>query len=144
MSIKIDLRRAPRWEEHASNLDEFRQWDRAHRKRLGFLAGLQFWGKTNTPHSRVLLSRHWPHKLCWDWSMWVTWWHRDREEYSGSRRLSLHLSLYYRSIDLHFWLGSISLSWQNYGYMGGLAVKPPAPKIYWKHHLEQATPMGRA
>ena len=142
--FQIDLRRPNRWEDSASNLKEFRQWDRDQRRKYGFLAGLQFWGRTNTPRSRVLLSRHWPHKLCWDWSVWVSWWHRERAEYDGPRRISLHVSRFSRSADLHFWLGSIRLSWQNYGYMAARNAEPSAPKIYWKHHLANAEPMGSA
>lgn len=84
---KVDLTPAQRWEDSASNLADWKGWDRMMRSRCGWLAGLAFWGKTNTESSRVLLSRHWPHRLCWSWSIRVGV--RRDVEMDGPRRVSL-------------------------------------------------------
>ena len=70
--IKVSLKKPPHWRDIASNAKTWDTWDRAWRRKLGWRAGLRFWGKTNVPGSRTLLSRHWPHHLCWSWSMALT------------------------------------------------------------------------
>lgn len=139
--FKIDLTRSSRWRDQASNAAEWDKWDREHRKRLGWRAGLKFWSETNVPGSRVLLSRHWPHHLCWSWSIWVG---IVRPKYDGRRTLCLAALRQYRSIEVRLWWVKASLSWQDSEWMPGLSYREDAPKIYWKHHLEHAEPAGRA
>lgn len=141
--VGVDLERPRDWRDEAYNLAEWQEWDRTQRKRLGFFAGLKFWSKTNTPRNRVLLSRHWPHRLCWDWSVWVGL-HRGAE-WDGPLKVAFTLSRQYRRVDLTvLWL-KVDVSWQNYQHMAGLGPNGQgAPKILWNHHLAHAEPAGTA
>lgn len=140
--FKLDLTKPPTWRDRASNLAEWEAWDRAWRKRLGWRAGLAFWKKTNTPRSRVLLSRHWPHRLCWSWSIWVG---IARPGYDR-KCFAFILSRPYRMTNIRLWWFKFSFHTQDSDWMAnvGPTYKPDAPKIYWKHHLERAEPMGTA
>jgi hypothetical protein len=140
--FKIDLTKPRNWREDASNADAWARWDREWRKRLGWRAGLAFWCRTNVPKSRVLLSRHWPHRLCWSWSIWVG---IVRPAYDGKRTLSIVALRRYRSFDIRLWWFKASFHWQNSDHMVALGpYREGAPKIYWKHHLERAEPAGSA
>lgn len=140
--FKIDLK--PRggcsWREQASNYNAWAKWDRAWRKRLGWRAGLSFWSKTNVKGSRVLLSRHWPHRLCWSWSIWVS---RNRPGYE-TNRIGCVIIRQYRNCDIFLWKWRISYHWQDSDWMAAIDRKHDAPTIYWKHHLEHAEPIGSA
>lgn len=140
--IRIDFTPGQNWRDDASNLAEWDVWDRAWRKKLGWRAGLRFWGGTSTPGSRVLISRHWPHLLCWSWSVWVG---KRREGFDGPRRFSIGYSRQYRCADIWLFVVYARLSWQNYGHMANVGPRyADAPKIFWKHHLENAEPLGSA
>lgn len=140
--IKIDLSKPnSNWREAASNLSDWERWDRSWRHKLGWRAGLSFWSKTNTPGSRVLLSRHWPHRLCWSWSIWVG---KRREGFDGPPKFILMVSRRYRMADLWLWWVYVRFSWQDSDWMPGISYKKDAPTIYWKHHLEHAAPAGTA
>ena len=141
--VGIDLEKPRDWRDGAYNLAEWKAWDRAQRKRLGFFSGLAFWTKTNTPRSRVLLSRHWPHRLCWDWSIWVGM-HRGAE-WDGPLKVAFIVSRKYRNLDVSLLWFKAHVHWQNYQYMGGLGPNgEECPKIRWQHHLENAEPAGTA
>lgn len=142
--IKIDLRRrtGESWRSQASNAEAWLSWDRAWRRKLGWRAGLAFWSQTNTPGSRVLLSRHWPHRLCWSWSIWVG---LMRPEFDGPRRFLFILRRPYRQFDVRLWWVKVNYHWQDSAWMGALGpAYADAPKLYWKHHLENAEPAGTA
>lgn len=128
MFFRIDVRRPPSWQDRAENLPEWRRWDRQMRRRVGWRAGLNFWTKTNMRGSRVLLSRHWPHLICWSWSIWVGRW---RAGYDGPLRLSLHVSRYYRHADLWLFWWYVRVSWQDYGHMACSRYEGEAPEIRW-------------
>jgi hypothetical protein len=130
------------WREGASNLAEWQAWDRSWRRKLGWRAGLTFWSKTNVPGSRSLLARHWPHRLCWSWSIWVG---VARPDFDGPNRIYLNVSRRYRSIEWRLWRFKGSTHWQDSDWMVALGpYKDDAPKIYWKHHLEHAEAVGSA
>jgi hypothetical protein len=139
--FNIDMEKPNSWRDRASNLDEWIRWDRAMRRKLGWRAGLSFWSETNVTGSRSLLARHWPHRLCWSWSIWVG---RHREGFDGPRHLSFVASRKYRFARLWFWWVYLNVSWQDSDWMAGLTYRDNAPKIYWKHHLEHAVPAGTA
>jgi hypothetical protein len=141
--FKFNMARSPSWRDSASNVAEWDAWDRAWRHKLGWRAGLKIWGQTNMAGSRTLISRHWPHRLCWDWSVWVGRW---REGHDGPRRCSIVVSRPYRFAEIWVWTHYARLSWQNSQWMVavGPTYRPGAPKIYWKHHLENAIPAGTA
>lgn len=139
---KVDLTPAARWEDSASNLDVWRQWDATMRQRCGWRAGLAFWGKTNTEGGRVLLSRHWPHRLCWSWSIWVGL--RRGVDMDGPSRVSLVIGRPYRFCEIQIVRAYVRVTWQNYGWMVASRYEAGAPTIYWKHHLEHAVPAGTA
>lgn len=141
--LKIDLSppQGKGWRSRASNLAEWEAWDRSWRKRLGWRAGLNFWSKTNQDGARVLISRHWPHRLCWSWMVWVS---RNRPGYEKNR-IGLVVVRPYRVFNLMLWKWRVSFHWQDSDYMVGLGhYKNGAPKIYWKHQLERAEPAGSA
>jgi len=139
--FKIDLTPpANNWRENASNFGAWEKWDKSWRKRLGWRAGLSFWSKTNVEGSRSF-SRHWPHRLCWSWSIWVS---RNRPGFE-TNRIGFVFVRRYRNFDLMLWKWRVTGHWQNYDYMAGLGpYKEGAPKIYWKHHLQNAEPAGSA
>jgi hypothetical protein len=140
--LKIDLEPPHKsWRDVASNLAVWEEWDRGWRRKLGWRAGLAFWSKTNTPGSRVFLSRHWPHRLCWSWSIWVG---RRREGFDGPPHFSLMISRRYRMARVQLWSVYASYNRQDSDWMPGLSYKRDAPEIYWKHHLEHAEPAGTA
>lgn len=124
------------WRDNAVNVAEFDAWDRATRQRLGLLAGLTLMSKNNTGGYQVV-SRHWPHKLCWDWTLG---WHPHRPGYDdGCRRVFFRWSHDYRVGELGIWFGTIRLAWQDYGYMarsGSYAQE--APKIVWQREIDEA------
>lgn len=139
--FKIDLTKPPCWRDHASNVEVWDAWDSAWRKRLGWRAGLTFWGKTNTPKSRILLSRHWPHRLCWSWSIWVG---LARPGFDR-KCFSFVVSRRWRMTDIRLWWFKFSFNTQDSDWMAGLGpYRQDAPKIYWKHHLQHAEPAGTA
>lgn len=140
--MSIDLEKPNDWRDGASNLEQWSSWDRAQRRKRGILAGLVFWSKTNVPRSRVLLSRHWPHRLCWDWALWVS---MHRPGYDGARSLSLVVTRKYRSVSLNLVFVRFRLSWQNSQWMVASGpLRETAPKILWVHHLAAAEPAGHA
>lgn len=140
--LKLDLQRPKSWRASASNLEDWVKWDRAWRKRLGWRAGLGFWQKSNVSTDRIIAYRHWPHRLCWQWTVRVGLYRKGYD----TRRIGLTFSRRYRTASLHLWLIHFDAAWQDSDHM--VAVGPPynedAPKIYWKHHLENVEPMGSA
>lgn len=129
------------WRDGAVNAAEFDAWDNRMRKQLGFFAGLSFFERHN-PTKRpkrtwTLAARHWPHLLCWDWTVW--WQPYCDKHWDGDRRLKLRWAPQYGSVGIDLWFGHLSLHWQNYGHM---AVSGPmgadAPKIIWKHSMDTA------
>lgn len=137
----VDLTKRRSWREDASNPADWEAWDRAWRKKLGWRAGLTFWRKTNVPGRRLLIARHWPHRLCWSWGVDVSW---LRPERGDIRRFAFYASTLSHSVDLYLWFWSIDYHWQNYDWMVAVHLKGSEPKIYWKHHLEHAAPVGTA
>lgn len=137
--IQINLSRPNNWQDMVSNLSEWKDWDRAWRRKLGWRSGLQFWGKTNVHRSRLLLSRHWPHRLCWSWCVWV-----GVRRHDEPRRFFVNVARKYRSITIQVWSIYTLFTWQDYDWMAGRLARETAPTIYWKHHLEHATPAGTA
>src|ERR1700751_589757 len=108
--LKIDFTRPHSWRDQASNLAGWEHWDRQMRRRFGWRAGLLFWSRTNTPGQRVLLSRHWPHRVCWSWSIWIG---RHWEGWHGPRRFSFVASRKDRFMGLWLWVVYVNLSCQD-------------------------------
>lgn len=141
--LGISLQRPRSWREDAYNIAEFDAWDRACRKQLGWRAGLRFFRKSNTERSWVLASRHWPHLLCWSWSLWGGF--RRSAYWDGPRRLGLVVSRKYRFVEIDFLGPYLRLTWQDYGHMPACgAPRTSAPKILWQHHLRDADVEGSA
>ncbi|MFC5423233.1 hypothetical protein ACFPOB_27180 [Bosea eneae] len=141
--VQFDFKPARCWRDDAYNLAKFDAWDHAERRKRGWRAGLSFWGRTNVQGSRVLIARHWPHLLCWSWSIWVS---RYRKGYSGPRRFVLQVHRGYRFAEIALFGPSIRLSWQDSGWMPAVDRRGPdgAPKILWNHHLANAEAAGSA
>lgn len=129
------------WKDRAVNAAEWETWDRDQRKAQGWRSGLGFWTKTNCEGSRVLLARHWPHRLCWSWSIWVG---LHRKKYDGPRRLEFVFHRGYRFLNVSLFGPYIRVSWQDSDHMIGLGYRDSGPKIIWAHHLQHAEPVGSA
>lgn len=121
------------WRPDALNVSEWEAWDRVQRKRLGFFAGLQFFHANNTGGVQFA-SRHWPHRLCWDWTIG---WHPFRQGYDA-RRLGFWRATCGDYFEIGLWFGRIIYSWQNSQWMARSgAATEAAPKIMWKHHIAE-------
>lgn len=139
--LRFDITKPNCWRDHASNVDVWDRWDRAWRRKLGWRAGLMFWGKTNVPGSRVLLSRHWPHRLCWSWTLCVG---VARPVYDKKCFL-FSFSRPHRMLDMRLWWFKIHWSSQDSDWMVARGpYRTDAPTIFWKHHLRNAAPLGSA
>jgi hypothetical protein len=143
MIVKFDFEKPPTWRDRASNVDDWDRWDRECRRKLGWCAGLRFWGVTNMPKTRTLLCRHWPHRLCWSWLIWVG---IVRPEFDGPRRFIFVVNRRYRHVDIRLWCVKLHAAWQDSSWMVavGPTYKPDAPTIYWKRDLANAEPAGSA
>jgi hypothetical protein len=108
--LKIDFTRPRSWRDRAPSLAEWERWDCRMRRRFGWRAGLSFWSRTNTPGQRVLLSRHWPHRVCWSWSISFG---RRREGWHGPRHFSFVASRKDRFMGLWLWVMYVNMSYQD-------------------------------
>lgn len=107
--------------QHAGRLwaGECERMGKEIEKTLPWYSGLKFFSKTNSPWSFTLISRHWPFRLCWSWSIWVSFvkpgyrkvaffklapWRNDRQD-----NLMIRLDL--------FWLVNFQYHRQPYDYM---------------------------
>lgn len=118
------------WRADAANFEAWAKWDRDQRLKHGIFGGLSFWSKTNVPRSRVLIARHWPHRLCWDWSIWVG---LHRKGYDGKRKIALLVDQ--RSVTVEFIVGHIRFDRQNSQWMVASGpLRATAPRIVWSHH----------
>lgn len=142
--ISVITDRARDWREMADpiSLRAWEEWDRGWRRRLGWRAGLGFWSMTNVRRSRVLVSRHWPHRLCWSWSVWVGM--RQSAEKDGRRMLVLSWLRQYRSAEVNLFGPYLRVTWQDSDWMVAGSQRDVAPVIRWRRHLEAAEPAGRA
>lgn len=139
--FRCNFERPPSWKDGAVNLREWELWDRRERRRLGWMSGIKFWAKTNVEGSRVLLSRHWPHRLCWSWAVWVG---VNRPNHDGPHKFVFNVSRRDRHAHIRLWSVYARLSWQDSDWMVGLNHKTGSPKIIWDHHLRSADPAGAA
>ncbi len=120
------------WRDGSSgmlNAADFIAWDKGMKRKLGWRAGLKFFSKTSSPRSWTLVSRHWPHLLCWDWSVWAGF-HRGKL-WDGDRRLRFVLDK--RHAELNLFGPYIRYSWQRCDYMAGMNYKKTAPEPIWSH-----------
>lgn len=138
--LVIDTTPAASWKDRASNVAEWEKWDRAWRDRLGWRAGLSVFRKTSGDRHWNLLSRHWPHRLCWSWIISAS-----LPRSGEGARTGLFISRPFRRGSVNLLGASISFVWQDSDHMANLGrYQDGAPEIYWKHHLENATPAGVA
>lgn len=142
IAVSVLLKRPRSWRDDAYNLAAFDAWDREQRRRQGWCAGLGVWKKTNVPGSRVLISRHWPHLLCWQWGVWVG--RYQGREMDGPRRFALTYLRPYRIFELRLFGPYVRITWQDSDWMLSRNYSPAGPKILWQHHLEAAEPHGSA
>jgi hypothetical protein len=103
---------------------EFDAWSRAEKRRRGLWSALHFMSKNNTG-GRQIVSLHWPHLLCWEWTLG---WHPHRPGYD-TRRFGLFISRLCKQIELAFWIGSLHFSWQNYQRISALGLN--RPEVDW-------------
>jgi hypothetical protein len=143
----------------------FLAWHAEQCRRLGWRAGLKGPHRGNTKGRTLLLSRHWPHLLCWQWTL-----DYNRSGWSGDALRSLAETLRTPRAErwrersapavvwdackplLIYWepngwitfrlpfLGSLGLKWQDYDLM---ATSGPlgrdAQRIDWSaYHARQA------
>lgn len=102
----------------------FDRWSAAKKRELGFFAGL---GLSKTNIGGWCFGRHWPHLLCWSWSIYLTPYRGPT--YDGPRRL--RFSLAHKGWRLWLWFFELSYSRQNYDRMAGLGPRwSDAPVIH--------------
>lgn len=102
----------------------FDAWDAAMKRRLGWRAGLDFGRKRDSGGGWTLASRHWPHKLCWDW--FICWQPRGALA-DGERRVGVIYC--YRHLAILLGRASIAYHWQDYGDMVAGQYKAEAPVV---------------
>jgi hypothetical protein len=98
----------------------FDAWSARKKRELGFFAGLTF-NKMNPPTIGWAFSRHWPHLLCWQWSVWLT---TVRPEYDGPPGFWFRRG--HKQWRLRIW--GLELSWhhQNYDRIAAIGRR-------WRH-----------
>lgn len=134
-ALVIDLRPPAQqsWRATALNAREIEDWNWRFRWsngwRYALFAGLRFNAK-NSDGSRTLVSRHWPHRLCWSWSLRYA---SDVKDFRTMRRrwFLLHILREFRVAELVVAGHALHLSWQDYGYMGTKGC----PKPIWAHQV---------
>jgi hypothetical protein len=93
---------------------EVRRWSALQKLRNPF-AGLRF-VRRDSGGGLILVSRHWPHLLCWSWSLsWAGGWSFRRGRPRGICR---------------YHIGPLHLSWQNYDDMVGLGKAERSAAAY--------------
>lgn len=116
-------------ESKEGRIAAFDAWSNRKKRELGPFAGLHF-NRMIPPTIGWAFSRHWPHLLCWQWSLWVTvnrplydgpprfWWSPG---YAGNGKWRLKL-----------WWVEISWHTQNYDRIAntGRRWRADAPVIY--------------
>lgn len=122
------------WRPEAANLAEFEAWDRACKRLYGWRGGLKLFAKTNEPGSWVIVSRHWPHLLCWSWSVWGG--------FVGPRRFLFVVDRRGGHVELRLFGPYISLNWQRSDYMIGMQHRNDGVNVIWRHHRadDEASP----
>lgn len=120
------------WRKNAANLAEFETWDRKWKRRYGWRGGLRFFSKTNTPGRWVIVSRHWPHLLCWSWSVSAGFCRRP--SYDSPRRFVLSIDRRSGHVELRLFWPFISVHWQRSEHMIGMNHRKDGPAIIWNHH----------
>lgn len=114
------------------NNDKLRAFDRERRRRAP-LAGLRFFQRTSSAGWFLLVSRHWPHRLCWDWSLS---WHHPQRAKGEMHPLGLSVgNRWHQKVSLGLWFGSLSFVKQPYGYMLQTFGEDPAPKAIYEHNI---------
>ena len=107
---------------------EFERWDRRQKLKNVF-AGIRFWGKTNVTGAHLLISRHWPHLLCWSWSIWY-FGPKSPELYRYS--IGFKIFQIVKQKELRLGRFALSLHGQNYQYTPSITAKQNgAPEVEW-------------
>lgn len=78
--------------------------------------GLSFFKKTNVKYSYVLVSRHWPHLLCWSWSLWITFYKPNASRYCWKPIIRMRQGGT-KHLIFRFGLGEFRLVRQPYDWM---------------------------
>ncbi|WP_143324215.1 hypothetical protein [Caulobacter sp. X] len=110
----------------------FDAWSARKKKELGPFAGLAF-GKTNV--GGICFGRHWPHLLCWQWTIWLTP-YRGRT-FDGPRRIAF----FGRRNDWYLKLWFFEIHWARQAYDRMAALGPrwsDAPAIYPRTKQDRA------
>lgn len=102
----------------------FDAWDCAMRRKFGWRAGLSFWTR-ESGGGRVLIARHWPHKLCWDWA--VYWMHNNGRRQFLIHRINVNGGGF--QIYVMLWSRLLLVSRQGYGDTVAGDYKAVAPVV---------------
>lgn len=126
------------WREGAvsSTVKAFDKWDRKMKRKFGLMRTLRWFAPTNQPETRTMIvALHWPHKLCWSWTID---WSKVTRECAGFK-----VTCAYRHFSIVFWQRQLSYHWQDDTWMAASPYRGEAPKVIWAHSIESDMYQGR-
>jgi hypothetical protein len=103
----------------------FEKWSADQKRKLGPFAGLKMFSRTSG-RSIIIVSRHWPHLLCWQWLLdWVPYKADEKRRlfafYRHTNTWTMHLA----------GLGYLYFKRQSYDRMAALGpLGADAPEIF--------------
>jgi hypothetical protein len=103
----------------------FEKWSAEQKRKLGPFAGLKMFRRTSG-RSVIIISRHWPHLLCWQWLLdWAPYKADEKRRlfafFSDTNTWTLHLA----------WIGYLYFKRQSYDRMAALGPRwADAPVIF--------------
>lgn len=114
------------------NYADVAAWDRKRRRELGFLAGLKWFERL--PNGRIMLvSRHWPHRLCWSWFIDLS---RIRTDLGYPRKFGFVASRLARQVRVALWSHELAFHWQHSWWMANVGPESmTAPRPIWRRQF---------
>lgn len=129
----MNLRKKPPLSQRMLNYAEVAAWDQRRRRELGFFAGLR-WFERVQDGRLLLISRHWPHRLCWSWFADIS---RIKTELGYCRKFAFSISRVAHQARLSLWSHEIAFHWQRSSWwMPNVGPeKQRAPVAVWRRQF---------